>query len=121
MQAHIYMKYFRSEELPPIKTETAWTNFVPDKYYNNGIGFEKIVDDISYIDEEINELIDRSDIHKDQISNVLGLFTTELSIVVYSKGQANPGIHINNSVVRRMAQLGGTIDIDIYCIEGNHK
>lgn len=123
MKAYITLKYFRASCMPPLDMKTAcgWVGLEPEKIYENGIGFQSIVKDISHIEENINAIFNRVEPLKVNLSRILGIYNTQLSISVYHEGQVNQGIQINRDVLRKLSNWGGSVDIDICCDNNDLK
>jgi hypothetical protein len=123
METFIVLKYVRSECMPPLDMREAcgWANLQPDKFYDNGIAFVAKIDGGRYVEREINALFDRIEPLKDDIARVMGIYSTKLLLAVYSNGEVNPGIRINHNVLRKLANWGGAVDIDLYCIDGDDE
>lgn len=122
MKAYITLKYFRSTCMPSLdmKTACSWINLEPEKIYERGVGFQSVVENIDHIEKEIDAIFNRIEPLKVDLARIMGIYNTELSIAIYSEGNPNR-IHIKHDVLRKLANWGGAVNIDIYHDESDSK
>jgi hypothetical protein len=72
------------------------------------------------LEMHIDELLGRLSIHADRIRSLTDHETVELSCVVYAFSP--PALNFDQSVIQRLARLGASLDIDLYCFDdGNDQ
>jgi hypothetical protein len=84
------------------------------KYESNGwrVSAPRDVDDVEAgVDALFGYLAPRWE----SLRNVSQLCRVELSIVVYAERQV-PAIHFRDDQIRRLIELSGKIDVDVYCL-----
>jgi len=66
----------------------------------------------------VDALFERLAPHWEALRELSGESRVELSIVIYA-GQQVPAVHLRRDQIDRLAELGGSVDVDVYCLGPN--
>lgn len=72
------------------------------------------------IEKHIEHLLSKITPHKEKFIKVTNKYYTEFGCAPYYY-ESNPGIHLDNNLLKEIADLNAKIDIDIYCLSGTVK
>jgi hypothetical protein len=90
--------------------DTRWKSIIVEK--NNGWVLNSGLPESSSLEDHINALLERVASGSDRIRSLSEVAEVELSCVVY--GEHMPALNFAPRVVHRIAQLGASLDIDLY-------
>lgn len=69
------------------------------------------------IEKQIHFLLEKIRPHKQKFQEITKKYYTEFSCALYFY-DANPGIHVDSSLLKELAELNVKLDLDIYCLAG---
>ncbi len=67
------------------------------------------------VEDHIANILNKMSSHEEQFIKVTNKFYTEFSCGLYFY-ETNPGIHLDNNLLKKLALLNTRIDLDMYCM-----
>lgn len=67
------------------------------------------------IEEQLKHLVGKIKPHKQKLIEITKKYYTEFGCAIYHY-EVNPGIHLDNNLLKEIAELNARIDLDIYCL-----
>ena len=76
---------------------------------------------IDSFEEQLDELLSILEGRRDQVRQVVEQFEAGICCTATYHEDANPGFHLSETIIGRLASLGLSCDFDLYLFEGDDK
>lgn len=85
----------------------------------NGWELAAQADTTTGVGEQVCYLLDKLELARDSLISLVGTYR-EFSCVIFAYDGV-PEIHFSNDILRRVSELGASIDVDLYCMEADEE
>jgi hypothetical protein len=92
---------------------------LPLRYKHGGWQVDSGLPKSSSFEDQLRALLDRLLPRWATVRELCSKYGGEMSCVLYSYGEANPGFHISPDLLLRISDLQIDFDFDLYCLPGS--
>lgn len=85
----------------------------------NGWALSAQRDSTTGVGDQVNDLLDRLEKARDSLNSLVGTYR-EFSCVIFAYDGV-PEIHFSSDTLKRISNLGASIDVDLYCMEDREE